>query len=259
MTKAEMLDTIFNESCLDTMGRMPDRFVDLTVTSPPYDNLRDYTGYSFPFEQIAAELLRVTKSGGVVVWVVGDKIVKGNRSMTSFRQALYFQDLGFNVHDVMIFKKKNTPFMRSNAYTNCYEFMFVFSKGSPNTYNPIKEPTVRHGIEKLVTNKGSDGINRKVVSRLNAEKVRNNVWEYAVGGGGTTTDKVAFGHPAVFPEKLAQDHVLSWSNPGDIVYDPFMGSGTTAKVAKLNDRHFVGSEISAKYCAIADERLAGLL
>jgi site-specific DNA-methyltransferase (adenine-specific) len=237
------------------MQKMPAEVVDLTVTSPPYDSLRDYKGYSFPFEEIATGLLRVTKPGGVVVWVVGDKILRGNRSMTSFRQALYFQDLGFNVHDVMIYKKKNTPFMRSNAYTNCYEFMFVFSKGSPNTYNPIKEPSVRHGIEKMPSNKGSDGVNRKVVSRLNPEKVRNNIWEYAVGLGGTTRDKIAFQHPAVFPEKLAADHIVSWTNPGDLVFDPMAGSGTTLKVAKSLGRKFFGCDISESYVQIAKERI----
>lgn len=241
--------------CVDIMQKMPADVVDLTVTSPPYDNLRSYKGYSFPFEEIAQGLLRVTKPGGVVVWVVGDKIIKGNRSMTSFRQALYFQELGFNVHDVMIYKKKNTPFMRSNAYTNCYEFMFVFSKGSPNTYNPIKEPTVRHGVEKMPANKGPDGINKKVVSKLNEEKARNNIWEYAVGLGGTTRDKIAFQHPAVFPEKLAADHIVSWTNDGDLVFDPMSGSGTTLKVAKSLGRKFFGCDISEAYVEIAKERL----
>ena len=229
--------------------------VDLTVTSPPYDDLRDYKGYIFPFEEIAKGLLRVTKAGGIVVWVVADRIVKGNRSMTSFRQALFFQDIGFNVHDVMIYKKKNTPFMRSNAYTNCYEFMFVFSKGSPNTFNPIQEPTVRKGMEKMPANKGADGINKKVLSKLNEFKSRNNIWEYAVGLGGTTRDKVAFKHPAVFPEKLAHDHIMSWTNEGDLVFDPMAGSGTTLKMAKISNRKYFGCDISTEYVEIARERL----
>lgn len=240
------------------MSALPPDSIDLTVTSPPYDNLRDYRGYSFPFEEIAAGLYRVTKPGGVVVWVVGDKIHKGNRSLTSFRQALFFQDLGFNAHDVMIYKKKNTPFMRSNAYTNCYEFMFVFSKGAPRVFNPIKEPTVRQGIEKMPANKGPDGINRKVVSKLNEVKSRNNIWEYAVGLGGTTRDRVAFKHPAVFPEKLAEDQILSWTNPGDLVFDPMCGSGTTLKMAKLNSRNYFGCDVSEEYVEIANERLSSV-
>jgi site-specific DNA-methyltransferase (adenine-specific) len=190
-----------------------------------------------------------------VVWVVGDKYVKGNRNLTSFRQALLFQNEGFNVHDVMIYKKKNTPFMRSNAYTNCFEFMFIFSKGKSKTYNPIMEPTVRQGFEKMPANKKADGINNKVLSKLNEFKVRNNIWEYAVGLGGTTSDREAFKHPAVFPEKLAEDHILSWSNVGDLVFDPMCGSGTTLKMAKKNKRNFLGCDISNDYVEIARNRL----
>lgn len=225
------------------------------MTSPPYDNLRNYNGYKFDFENIAKGLYRVTKVGGVVVWVVGDQILNGNRTLTSFRQALYFQEIGFNVHDVMIYKKKNTPFMRSNAYTNCYEFMFVFSKGKVKTFNPIREKTVRQGFEGMPYNKGADGVNRKVVKELKPEKTRVNIWEYAVGLGGTTRDREAFKHPAVFPEKLAEDHIISWTNPGDIVFDPMCGSGTTLKMAKKHNRFFIGCDISGEYVELARKRV----
>ncbi len=231
--------------------------VDLTVTSPPYDNLRDYKGYSFPFNKIAIELYRVTRHGGILVWVVGDKI-NGGRSLTSFRQALYFQEVGFRMHDVMIYQKKNTPFMRSNAYTNCYEFMFVLSKGVPGTFNPIKQKTVRHGLEMLTHNKLSDGINKKKPGELKKEKTKTNVWQYAVGLHGTTSDRIAFRHPAVFPEKLAEDHILSWSNEGELVFDPMCGSGTTCKMAFVNRRNYIGVDISAEYIEIARQRLLNL-
>jgi len=237
------------------MGLLDDGCIDLTVTSPPYDNLRDYKGYAFDFENVAKQLFRITKFGGVVVWVVGDKIKNGNRNLTSFRCALAFQEIGFNIHDIMIYRKKNTPFMRSNAYTKCYEFMFVMSKGKPKTFNPLKEKTVRQGFEMLVTNKGADAVNRKTLKELKAEKMRTNIWEYAVGLYGSTSDHIAFKHPAIFPEKLALDHILSWSNEGDLILDPFMGSGTTAKMAKLNNRNFIGFEISQEYCDIANKRL----
>jgi site-specific DNA-methyltransferase (adenine-specific) len=249
------LNKIYVENCLDTMARMPDNFLDLTVTSPPYDDLRDYKGFTFDFLNVAIELFRITKKGGVVVWVVGDKIKKGNKSLTSFRQAIKFQEIGFNVHDVMIYQKKNTPFMRLNAYTNAYELMIILSKGTPKTFNPIKEKSKRSGVELLVTNKGPDGINRKVPRELKKEKTRTNIWDYAVGLHGSTSDKNAFKHPAIFPEKLANDHIISWSNEGDLVYDPFIGSGTTAKMAILNNRNFIGSEISQEYAQIARERL----
>ena len=250
-------NNIYCADCVDFIrNNLDDESIDLTVTSPPYDDLRIYNGYVFDYEGIANALYRVTKKGGVVVWVVGDKIVKGNKSLTSFKHALTFQNAGFNVHDVMIYKKKNTPFMRSNAYTNCFEFMFIFSKGSPKTFNPLKDKTVRCGEEMLVHNKKADGINKKVLGRLNPEKTKTNIWEYAVGLGGTTNDKIAFRHPAVFPEKLAQDHILSWSNEGDIVFDPMCGSGTTCKMAYLNNRKYIGCDISPEYVDISKERLA---
>ena len=246
---------IYCGDCVNVMRQMEDETIDLTVTSPPYDNLRDYNGYSFDCRLIAEELYRITKKGGVVVWVVGDKIIKGNKTLTSFKQALMFQEVGFNVHDTMIYKKKNTPFMRSNAYTNCFEYMFVFSKGSPKTFNPIKEKTVRNGKEMLVTNKKSDGINKKVLGQLNKEKTKNNIWEYAVGLGGTTNDKIAFQHPATFPERLAEDHILSWSNENDVVFDPMCGSGTTCKMALLNNRNYIGCDISEEYVEISKQRI----
>ena len=224
--------TLIVGNCVDVMRTWPDNMIQLTVTSPPYDSLRNYKGYDFPFEDIADQLYRVTSPGGVVVWVVGDRI-NGGRTLTSFRQAIYFQDIGFSAHDIMIYQKKNTPFMRSNAYTNAYEMMFVLSKGKPATFNPLKAPTQRHGYELLTHNKLPDGINKKKRGELKKEKTRTNIWSYAVGLGGTTRDKIAFQHPAVFPEKLALDHILSWSNPGDLVLDPMCGSGTTGKMALL--------------------------
>ena len=252
------LNDIFCEDCIKFMEKLEDNCIDLTVTSPPYDNLRDYNGYKFDCEKIAKQLYRITKDGGVVVWVVGDKIIKGNKTLTSFKQALIFQNVGFNVHDTMIYKKKNTPFMRSNAYTNCFEYMFIFTKGSPKTFNPIKVETARSGYEMLVYNKKSDGVNKKVLGKLNTEKTKTNIWEYAVGYGGTTKDKIAFKHPAVFPERLAEDHILSWSNENDIVFDPMCGSGTTCKMAYLNKRNYLGCDISQEYVDIAKERIKNI-
>lgn len=249
------LNNIYRSDCVEFMKSMDENSVDLTVTSPPYDELRNYKGYSFDFENIAKQLFRITKKGGILVWVVGDKIKKGNKSLTSFKQALFFQQIGFNVHDVMIYRKKNTPFMRSNAYTNCFEFMFVLSKGSPKTFNPLKVKTVRQGQEKLPFNKGADGINKKVLGELKPEKTMTNIWDYAVGYGGSTSDKIAFEHPAIFPEKLAEDHILSWTNRSDIVFDPMCGSGTTCKMARKNNRNYIGCDISEDYVNLAKKRL----
>ena len=249
------LDEIICGDAIDVMRTFPSNSIDLVVTSPPYDELRNYRGYSFDFEGIANGLFRVIKKGGVLIWVVGDKIKKGNKSLTSFKQALFFQGIGFNAHDVMIYKKKNTPFMRSNAYTNCYEFMFVFSKGSPKTFSPLKTKTARQGQEMLPFNKKADGINKKTLGELKSEKTMTNIWEYAVGLYGSTGDKIAFQHTAIFPEKLAEDHILSWTKTGDIVFDPMCGSGTTCKMAAINKRHYIGCDISKEYVELTKERL----
>lgn len=249
------INKIICGDAIEVMEKIPSNSIDLVVTSPPYDELRNYKGYSFNFEGIANGLFRVIKEGGALVWVVGDKIRKGNKSLTSFRQALFFQGIGFNAHDVMIYKKKNTPFMRTNGYTNCFEYMFVFSKGSPRKFNPLKVKTARQGREMLPFNKGADGINKKIMGELKPEKTMTNIWEYAVGLHGTTSDKIAFEHPAVFPEKLAEDHILSWTNKGDVVFDPMCGSGTTCKMAIKNGRSYIGCDISREYVELTKKRL----
>lgn len=253
----KFVNEIIQGDCVKVMRDMKDNGVetDLTVTSPPYDDLRLYNGYTFNFEAIANGLYEITTKGGIVVWVVGDKIKNGDRTLTSFKQALKFQEIGFNVHDIMIYRKKNTPFTRSNAYTNCYEFMFVFSKGKPRVFNPLKTKTKRSGFEPLPYNKKADGINKKALGELKKEKTLTNIWSYAVGFGGSTKDKLAFKHPAIFPEKLAEDHVLTWTNEGDLVFDPMCGSGTTCKMAKLHNRKYICVDISEEYCNIAKERV----
>jgi DNA modification methylase len=249
----------YNESNLETMAKMPDCFVDLTVTSPPYDNLRTYNGYCFDFENVAKELFRITKQGGVVVWIVGDATIKGSETGTSFKQALYFKEIGFNLHDTMIYKKNNVyahdP--RNKRYKQCFEYMFVFSKGKPLTYNEIKDKPNKHAGKTLSGTKGrtKDGVKRDLKPVIMGDfQARFNIWEYTTGGS-VASDKIAFKHPAIFPEQLANDHILSWSNEGDLIYDPFMGSGTTAKMCILNNRNWIGSEISSEYCKIIEERI----
>lgn len=249
------LNKIYNMDCLDGLKMLDDNFVDLTVTSPPYDDLRNYNGYSFDFEGIAKELYRVTKNGGVVVWVVGDKTKNGSESGTSFKQALFFKEIGFNLHDTMIYQKK-TPPLTHNRYEQEFEYMFVFSKGKPSRWNPIMIP--KKYMDKR-TNKafGRNKTNEHDMGFSSSKEMRikGNVWEFLVGGGKSTKDKIAFKHPAIFPEQLANDHIISWSNEGDVVLDPFMGSGTTAKMAIINNRNYIGFEVSKEYCEIAEERI----
>ena len=258
------INKIYNENCLDTMARMPDGFIDLTVTSPPYDGLRDYKGYSFPFEDIAKELYRVTKENGVLVWVVGDAVIDGSESGTSFKQALFFIQCGFNLHDTMIYLKKQCPFPMSNRYNQVFEYMFVFSKGKPKTTNLIKVKT-KYDVSELGkksnhTTRDKDGSQSSMKYEMNKEfKTKDNVWEFGNGIGQTTNDKIAFEHPAQFPEDLAKEHIYSWSNEGDIVYDCFGGSGTTAKMAHKWKRQWILSEISKEYVEIAEKRIAPYL
>lgn len=236
---------------------LPDECINLTVTSPPYDNLRAYKGFSWDFEAIAKELYRVTKRGGVVVWVVGDATVKGSETGTSFRQALYFMDCGFKLHDTMIYRKKNPTPQKAKRYQASFEYMFVLSKGEPSTFNPIMtEKKYLENRKVKQYNKRTDGsqIVREYATK-STQKVISNIWEYSVGLNNSTRDKIAFSHPAIFPEKLAEDHILSWSNPGDIVLDPFVGSGTTAKMAVLTGRQYIGFDCSAEYCEMARARV----
>lgn len=253
----------YNESNLETMAKMPDCFIDLTVTSPPYDGLRDYNGYSFDFESIAKELYRVTKEGGVVVWNVNDSTINGSESLTSFKQAIYFVEVcGFKLHDTMIYEKNSMSMPDKNRYYNCFEYMFVFSKGSPKTTNLIEDRknrwagTSSFGERSQRQKDGSLKKNGKgIVKDFGA---RFNIWRYNTGAGYSTKDKIAFEHPAIFPENLAYDHIRSWSNEGDLVYDCFMGSGTTAKAAISANRNWIGSEISKEYCEIIEKRLQPL-
>lgn len=250
---------IYNESCIDTMRRMTDGFIDLTVTSPPYDNLRDYKGYSFPFEDIAIELHRVTKKGGVVVWVVKDATIDGNETLTSFRQALFFQQCGFSVYDTMIYSKTGASLPHAGRYRDAFEYMFVLSKGKPKTINLIRDRKNKYaGTSSYGSNtvREKDGtLSVRKCREIPETSIRYNIWEYATGKGNSAKDDIAFQHPAIFPEKLAHDHIISWSNEGDLVYDPFMGSGTVAKMAQLSNRKWIGSEISGEYVKIANDRL----
>jgi len=244
--------TLIQGDCLEKMKDIQDGSIDLTVTSPPYDNLRTYNGSldwgDHVWKPVIQELFRVIKQGGVVVWVVGDATVKGSETGTSFRQALYFMECGFNLHDTMIYHKKNYVPLTHNRYEQCFEYMFVFSKGRPKTFNGVKIPVL--GVSGGDCFVQKDGTTRKAHGErgVKKEKLLTNVFSYATG-------QLRNGHPAPFPEKLARDHILSWSNEGDTVLDPFMGSGTTGKMAVLNKRNFIGIEKDAGYFKIAESRI----
>lgn len=252
---------LWQGDCLELMKNIPSESIDLTVTSPPYDNLRTYNGnidqWNFEkFKEIAKELYRVTSNGGVVVWIVADATIKGSETGTSFRQALHFMDCGFNLHDTMIYKKTRFPPIDPTTayrYTGCFEYMFVFSKGKPKCCNYIKEKCKHAGKRAVPYQRSANGklrYDRKEKNKnhiINDYKIKCNVWEYA-----SCSVK---GHPAPFPEQLANDHIISWSNEGDTILDCFMGSGTTGKMAMLNNRNFIGIELDEGYFNIAKQRI----
>lgn len=246
-------------NCVDVMAAFPDNYIDLTITSPPYDNLRDYNGYDFDFEGIANQLYRITKQGGVVVWVVGDATIKGSETGTSFKQALYFKEVGFSLHDTMIYAKENYIPLTHNRYEQQFEYMFVLSKGKPQTFNPIMKSNKQAGRENINNRFRQDKDNqgkRHKDDGVKVESIKPNIFYYYVGSGSSTKDKIAFQHPAIFPEQLASDQIITWSDYGELVFDPMCGSGTTCKMAVVNNRNFIGIDISEEYCEIARKRIA---
>jgi len=235
---------------------IPDNFINLTITSPPYGDLRDYDGnFLFDYKIILKELYRVTKEGGVVVWVVNDKTENGSESGDSFRQALYAKDIGFNLYDTMIYKTGKFP-LNHDRYEQEFEYMFVFSKGKPKTFNPIKVKSKWAGDEPYINKRMKDGSQEAGDKyKVKEYKVKGNIWDIQSGHNKSTLDTIAYEHPAIFPEKLAKDHIKSWSNEGDIVFDPMCGSGTTLKMAKKLKRKYIGIDINDNYCKLSRARL----
>lgn len=244
--------------CLEIMKTIPDGSVDMILTSPPYDNLRKYQGLSFEqFKSLAVDMQRVLVSGGVIVWVVGDATCKGSETCTSFRQALHFKDIGLNLHDTMIYASEKPP-LTHNRYEQKFEYMFVLSKGKPRVFNPILEDCKYKGQDTRhrVFRHDKDLLEvSHQTGPVKDQKIKGNIWWYATGFNKSTTDRIAFEHPAIFPDKLAEDHIITWTNPGDVVLDCFMGSGTTGKAAAMLKRRFIGIELDAKYFEIAQKRI----
>lgn len=255
-----MIETnrVYNENCLQTMKNMPDDFIDLTVTSPPYDNLRDYHSYTFDFESIAKELYRVTKQGGTVVWIVNDATINGSETGTSFKQALYFKECGFNLHDTMIWNKTSATNVGAFKirYGSIFDFMFILTKGTIKTFNPIQDKKNKGFGDKMhgtIRQKDGTTISKWVADKNRSIReygIRYNIWN--IPGENSSIERC---HPAQFTKQLANDHIISWSNKNDLIYDPFMGGGTTAVCCKQLDRKWIGSEISKEYYNIIERRL----
>lgn len=264
------MNKIIYGNSVEVLKTLDSNIVDLTVTSPPYDNLRTYNGkikdevsfedgYSFPFVEMARELYRVTKNGGVVVWVVNDQVKDGGETGSSFKQALKFKEIGFTLYDTMIYHKNGAPFPETGRYSQVFEYMFVLSKGKPKTVNLLKDKPNRwagHTNFGDPSKREKDGNLKKVDKFAVAEfGTRYNIWYITNGKGYSTKDDFAYEHPAIFPESLAEDHILSWCNEGDLVLDPMCGSGTTLKMAKLNNRNYIGIDINEEYVSLSQRRV----
>lgn len=258
---------LFNDDCLKVLPTLERGSIDLVVTSPPYDNLRNYEDsleWNFDiFKKVANELYGVLKEGGVIVWVVNDATINGSETGTSFRQALYFKEIGFNLHDTMIYHKKGTPYPQSNRYYNCFEYMFILRKRKTKTTNLLKKKNKGYGRKVTTTERQVDGSVRKSAGLIQGKfvkkyGVRSNIWSYAVGKGNSSKGEIAFQHPAIFPLQLAKDHILSWSNPNDTVLDCFMGSGTTGVASRGLNRNFIGIEKVKEYYDISVKRIYGI-
>lgn len=255
--------------CLDVMEHMQNQSVDMVITSPPYDELRSYEKkleWSFQiFEKIAQEISRILEKGGVLVWVVNDQVIKGSESGTSFRQALFFKDeCGLNLHDTMIYMKDNPPPVGgSNRYYQTFEYMFVFSKGKPRVFNPLKTERRNKYNDKrtkrtksFTRNRDGDFIKKEVALDFSSPVKRRNVFTYTVGGGNSVDYNVK--HPAAFPLELAKDQILSWSNKGDLIFDPMAGSGTVAIAAEKTCRKWICIEKEASYFNPAVEKIMSM-
>lgn len=261
------INKIYNESCLKTLEEMPNNFIDCVITSPPYDNLRSYnnkideTWNEFVWKPIIEKLFDKMKDGGVVVWVVGDAVIDGSETGTSFKQSLHAIEVGFKLWDTMIYQK--TPSFPASEtdkrYSQSFEYMFVWSKGIPKTANLLKDRKNKWGGSTTwgkISERLKDGtLKQGKVIHVQDYGYRFNIWDYATGKGNSTRDDIAFEHPAIFPEKLVGDHIMTWTNENDLVFDPFMGSGTTAKMCCLYNRNWIGSELNAKYIDIANKRI----
>ena len=240
---------LYQGDCLEVMKNIPKNSVDCIITSPPYDDLRDYNS-TINYETLIHLFYNALNNGGIVVWNVDDRISTGSKTLSSFKQALLFKEIGFNVNDIIIWKKTNPiPQLKRSHYQHSYEFMFVFSKGFPKTFNPILVNCSCAGKQLSSGKVASKNKKRKSKSiTVNEQKIASDIWEFPICHNDTN-------HPAVFPLELPLLHIKSWTNENDTVLDPFMGSGTTGIACKMLNRNFIGIELDENYFKTAKERI----
>lgn len=259
LEQMNIINTIICGDAVEVLKTLPDESVDLVVTSPPYDELRVYNGFSLDLHAVGVELYRVMKDGGIVAMVIQDSTKDFGKSLTSFRTIVDWCDnIGFKLFETCIYHKNGTEgaWWKSRFRVD-HEYMPIFLKGrKPQYFNkePLKIPS-KHGGKVMSGsgNRKTDGTTTAVVRReINPMKCRGTVWDYLMAGDKNPLKRR---HPAVFPDKIPFDFIKCFCPEGGVVLDPFVGSGSTAVMAKVLERKYIGIDISREYCDLAEERL----
>jgi len=253
------LNKILKGDCLELMENIEDKSIDMIITSPPYDDIKNYNynlNWNFGiFKLISNEMNRVLKDGGVIIWVVNDKTQNGSESLSSFKQVIFFNELGLKLYDTMIYKKLNYTPLTHRRYEQEFEYMFCLSKGIPKTFNPIKIKCKYGGTKSRGSpsfyKSNNDNLTKINKYIINNEKIKGNIFEYNTG----SLTNIKLNHPAVFPLELVNDQIISWSNENDIILDCFAGSGTTAIACINTNRNYILMEKEEKYIDIINDRI----
>ena len=257
---------VYLGDCAEILPRLGVQ-ADLILTSPPYDNLRDYGGSGFDFDTVADACIAALSPGGVLVWIVSDETVDGSETGTSFRQALGLMERGLRLHDTMIYERMLPRYIKTERrYPNAFEFMFVFANGRPNIFNPIKDRPNAHAgtsLRRTAQFRHPDGQRSETNTHYGkplevaTHGKRSNVWRFLTGSPHSAPDySDAHKHPAIFPLALAKDHIRTWTEEGGLVLDPMAGSGTALRAAKDLGRRYIGVEVHEPYLDLIRARLA---
>ncbi len=253
------LNKIICGDCVEVLKSIPDNSIDLVVTSPPYDGIRKYNGFSFNLHSTGKELFRVLKDGGIIAMVIQDQTKNFGKSLTSFKTIIdWCENVGFKLFETIIYKKHGAEgAWWTKRFRVDHEYIPIFLKGERPAYfnkEPLKIPS-KHG-GKTMTGCATRLTNGKTLKSkrvfINPMKCRGTLWDYTTCGDGT---RLKHQHPATFPDKIPVDFIRCFCPKNGIVLDPFIGSGTTALAAIQLNRNYIGIDISKEYCELAKKRI----